>query len=280
MRGVCMHAGAKINLGLDIVGKREDGYHLIRSVMQRLEWGDDVLVSREPIYDGGASLGNIHLLTEFAPEDEYYIRPSDAFRGLKDDESNLAYRAAKIICDDCSIDDEVYIKITKRNPMGAGLAGGSTDAASVVEGMHRLFLLNMGDGEKIPYGEKLGADVTFCMVGGTALCEGIGERITRISTVSGIGVVLIKPEASIDTGFLYGKCDENENPERINIDALVRACRTRRFERICENLGNVMEQPATECCPEIAEIKQMLIESGAVYDRERFRGFRTLQKRI
>ena len=263
MREVCIRAGAKINLGLDIVGRREDGYHLIRSVMQRLAFGDDIVVAREPIFDGGETLGNIHLKTEIAAGDDCYIRPEGAFSELKDDETNLAYRAARMICDDRNVTDDVYIRILKRNPMGAGVAGGSADAAAVAEGIHRLFVLNMGDAEKLPYGERLGADVPFCMTGGTALCEGIGERITRLPGNDGIGVVLIKPEEGIDTGFLYRRCDELEKPEKIRIDELVRACRTKRFERICDNLGNIMELPATEVCPEIAELKRLLLESGA-----------------
>ena len=257
MDEVRIRANAKINLGLDVVGKRTDGYHSVRLVMQQLFWGDDIRIQKgiSSEYEGFRK-ENIFLRTRCAAPEEYYIRPDDVFDGLKDDENHLAYKAAVLMCDTFGIDREMSIFIEKRNPMGAGMGGGSADAAAVISGIDDLFALGLGEEKKRELSLCLGADVPFCIGGGSALCEGIGEIITKLPPLKGFFVLVIKPDMSISTGMMYDMVDKNVcHPD---IDGLVDACKRADAWQVCKKIGNAMEDAAISVCPEVGRIKELI----------------------
>lgn len=170
-------AYAKINIALDVVGKREDGYHLLRMIMQTVDLYDVIEITKSDC--------NIKLKCN-----KPYV-PTD--------ERNLAYKAAKLFKETYNIKDGVLIDLTKNIPVSAGMAGGSTDAAGVLKLMNRLFNVNASDEELRTLGLKLGADVPYCISGGTALCEGIGEKITQLKPFKDKILVIVKPPFGVST---------------------------------------------------------------------------------
>ena len=184
-----LKAYGKINLGLDVVRKREDGYHEVRMIMQTVNLYDKIVMEK----NGGGE-----------------IRTETNLPYVPDGEGNLAYRAAKLLADEFNIKDGVTIKIKKYIPVAAGMAGGSTDAAAVLVGMNRLFGLGLSKKELMERGVKLGADVPYCIMRGTALSEGIGEILTQLPPAPQCHIVLAKPQVSVSTKTVYGKLRANE----------------------------------------------------------------------
>ena len=169
-------AYAKINLSLDIIGKREDGYHLLEMVMQTIDLYDEITIEKQ---DEGITIGCNKV---YVPRDE----------------RNLAYKAAKLFIEKYNISQGVNINIKKNIPVSAGLAGGSTDAAAVLKIMNRLFNINAEDEELMKLGEELGADVPYC-IKGDCLCEGIGEKVTELKRFKDKIIVIVKPPFGIST---------------------------------------------------------------------------------
>lgn len=236
---------AKINLGLDITERRADGYHVVRMVMQTLALGDEIALS---------------------------VRLSDATRislscsdpELPCDERNLAFRAAQLltdICPDKLNGQEISIVIDKRIPVAAGLAGGSSDAAAVLAGLNELCELGLSREELMDLGLKLGADVPFCILQGTALAEGVGEKLTSLPSLTGIPVLLVKPDISVSTQWAYESWDELDDPYHPDIDALAEAVRD--GKDIIGFLGNTFEELVFDKHPIVREIKEDLLELGA-----------------
>ena len=205
-----LKAYAKINLGLDVVRKREDGYHEVRMIMQTVNLYDRIEMDRTE--DG-------------------VIRTETNLPFVPDGEGNLAWRAAKLLLDEKGIKDGVTIKIRKYIPVAAGMAGGSTDAAAVLVGVNRMFDLGFTKKELMERGVKLGADVPYCIMRGTALSEGIGEILTELPAPPQCHLVIAKPQISVSTKAVYGKLRVNEL--------------------------------APEEHPDIAEIKEIMVENGA-----------------
>ena len=244
-------AYGKVNLGLDIVGRRPDGYHLVRMVMQTVDLYDDISVSALP---DAQDQGKI-LLTCDDPQ-------------LPTDHRNLAYKAAQLVLESCGINAGVHIDIVKRIPAQAGMAGGSADAAAVIRGMDRCFGLCMDLQEQDRIALQIGADVPFCLRRGTWLAEGIGEKLTQLTDLSHCYMVIIKPDFGVSTPWAYKRFDELDIPENSaehpDIDGLIKALRDNDIFSVAGSMGNILETAVIEAYPEIQYIKDSLVTYGAV----------------
>ena len=236
-------APAKINLGLDVLRRREDGYHELRMIMQSISVWDtlDLRITEEP-----------------------GIRATCSEPSLAMDEKNLVIRAAVLLKEEFHIPGGLKIHLDKKIPMAAGLAGGSTDAAAALIGLNRLWELHLSDEELAKRGLKLGADIPFCLMGGTALAEGIGEKLTRLEPAPEAAVVLVKPPVDVSTAFVYGNLRASELKEHPDIDGQMDAIRRRDLAGMCEKCGNVLETVTVPACPVIREIKETMLQTGAL----------------
>lgn len=249
---------AKINLGLDVIGKLENGYHLLRSVMQQIDLYDTVELSRlsEAVVIKNA-------LPAAVTDNGMRITLTSDSDAVPLDQNNLAYKAARLLLEHDSISEGVHIHITKRIPVAAGLAGGSTDAAAVFMGMNELFGLGHSKDELQELGVKLGADVPFCIMGGTALAEGIGEKLTPIKTMPTMYLVIAKPSIGVSTKYVY----ENLRLEQVthpDTEKILAAMQHKDLAEMTELLGNVLESVTIEKYPLIRELKDAMLETGAV----------------
>lgn len=240
---------AKINLGLDVVGRLDNGYHLLRSVMQQIDLYDTVELSR---------------LSEPAPggKGDFRILLTSDSGEIPLDGSNLAYKAAKLLMEHDGLREGVHIHILKKIPVAAGLAGGSADAAAVLTGMNELFGLGHSKEELRKLGLSLGADVPFCIMGGTALAEGIGERLTRIETIPEMYVVIAKPPIAVSTKYVY----ENlclEQAAHPDTERILEAMRQKDLTAMTALLRNVLESVSAEKYPLIGQLKEAMLEAGA-----------------
>ena len=239
-----LKAYGKINLGLDVVRKREDGYHEVRMIMQTVNLFDKIVMEKNGTSE---------------------IRTETNLPYVPDGEGNLAYRAAKLLADEFGITEGVTIKIKKCIPVAAGMAGGSTDAAAVMVGMNRLFSLGLSKKDLMERGVKLGADVPYCIMRGTALSEGIGEILTELPPAPQCHLVLAKPQVSVSTKAVYGKLRANElTPEQHpDIDGMREAIEAGNLDGVIERLGNVLELVTIPDHPEIGVIKEIMMAEGA-----------------
>lgn len=239
-----LNAYGKINLGLDVVRRREDGYHEVRMIMQTVNLHDKILMER-------SSEAGVHTETNLP-----YV---------PDGEGNLAYRAAKLLADEFHITDGVHIRIKKYIPVAAGMAGGSTDAAAVLVGMNRMFGLGLTRRELMKRGVKLGADVPYCILRGTALSEGIGEILTVLPPAPQCHIVLAKPQVAVSTKAVYGNLRVNEllPKEHPDIDGMAAAIKKKDLDGVITRLGNVLETVTIPEHPEIVKIKTIMLENGA-----------------
>ena len=243
MKELKLKAMAKINLGLDVLRKREDGYHDLRMIMQTVYLYDRI---------------------ELKQTEEPGIRVSTNLSFLPVNEDNLVYRAAKLLMDEFRIEEGVEITLHKYIPVAAGLAGGSSDAAAVLVGMNRMFQLNLSQEDLMTRGVKIGADVPYCIMRGTALAEGIGEKLTPLPNTPDCYVVLAKPPIHVSTQFVYGNLRANELTSHPDIDGQVEAIRNGDFYGMAERMGNVLETVTIPAHPVIQEIKDTMMQAGAV----------------
>ena len=234
---------AKINLGLDVVKKRPDGYHEVRMIMQTIRMYDqiDLEISKEP---------GIHVQTNLP--------------FLPCDESNLTYKAAKLLMDEFEIQQGVSIDLKKFIPVAAGMAGGSTDAAAVMVGVNRLFHLGLTQQELMKRGVKIGADVPYCIMRGTALAEGIGEKLTPLPSMPSCYILIAKPAIHVSTKFVYTNLRANELKEHPDIDGQIQALQKEDLYGLAEKMGNVLETVTIPAYPVIGEIKKAMMSKGAV----------------
>ncbi|OPZ94818.1 MAG: 4-diphosphocytidyl-2-C-methyl-D-erythritol kinase [Firmicutes bacterium ADurb.Bin419] len=243
MNSICIKARAKINLFLDVLGRRNDGYHDVRMIMQSISLHDKVyldLIDEKCI--------NIKC-------DKHWV-PSNS--------DNIAYKAAAVIMDKYDLPKGVGIKIVKNIPVAAGLAGGSADAAAVLSGMNEMFSLNLKEDELMQLGKSIGADVPFCVKGGTMLAEGIGEILTDIAPLKNVNIVLVKPRISVSTAWVYNNLDIGKISSRPDIRLLVDAIENRDIKSIGKNMVNVLEAVTVNRYGVIGEIKNKLVELGAL----------------
>ena len=260
MESISLKAYAKINIGLDITGKREDGYHLLKTVMQTVGIYDIITVTRTPqdIFPGCGSADNaVHI-----KGGGNIIITSDKAAVPKDG-TNIAAKAAKAVAEKYGITDTVRIHIEKNIPMAAGLAGGSTDGAAAIIALDRLFCLGMDRKSMDETAVKLGADVAFCLRRGIWLCEGIGEILTELPPLSGICAVIVKPDFEVSTKWCYEEYDRLRGISHPDMDGAAAAIRAGDFKGLCGKAGNVLEYASCPAHPEIDEMKDALLRMGA-----------------
>ena len=236
-------AYAKINLGLDVLRRRPDGYHEVKMIMQTVDLYDDL---------------------EFTKLAEDEIRIFTDKEELPADQGNLIWRAAARMKELHQISEGVSVKLTKRIPIAAGMAGGSADAAATIHAMDALFSLGLSLEEKQKIGVKLGADIPYCLMGGTALSEGIGEILTKLPDVPKAKLVIAKPDLDVSTKFVYGNLHLDEVTEHPDIDGMVEAIRNHDLYGITDRMGNVLESVTCPAYPVIDEIKAQMMKNGAV----------------
>ena len=240
MDEISLKALAKINLGLDVLGKREDGYHEVRMVMQTIHLYDRVEIkkTRSP---------HIHVETNL-----YYLPVN---------EDNLVYRAAKLMKDEFQIKEGVRIVLQKFIPVAAGLAGGSSDAAAVLVGMNRIFNLGL---KLMELGLKIGADVPFCIMRGTALAEGIGEKLTALPPMPKCPVLIAKPAISVSTKAVYEGLKLYDGMEHPDIDGVMEGIQQKDLKGVASHMGNILETVTIPMYPVIEDIKKLMLENGAL----------------
>lgn len=242
MDKISINAMAKINLGLDVLRRRENGYHDVKMIMQTV---------------------NIYDTLEFVRTQEPGIVVKVDAMELPTDENNLIYKAAKLLFDKCGVTEGVTITLTKRIPIAAGMAGGSTDAAAALVGINQLFGLQLSMQELKEIGVKIGADVPYCIEGGTALSEGIGEILTKLPDAPDCFVVVAKPEISVSTKYVYENLHANELKYHPDIDGMVEAIRSGDLDGVCTRMENVLETVTEKKYPVISELKVLLKDAGA-----------------
>ncbi len=240
MNTVTLNARAKINLTLDVLGKRPDGYHEVAMVMQSLELAD-----------------RVHL----RPAGSLLIETGDP--RLPPDESNLAYRAAALLKRECGIDKGVHIRLEKRIPMAAGLAGGSSDAAAVLKGLVQLWKLPLTLKDLSVLGALLGSDVPFCLAGGTALATGRGEVITPLRDLPSRPVVLAKLPVEVATAAVYRQYRPEAVARHPETQAVLTAVEQADWRGVEQRLANVLESVTVKQYPQIAAIKALMCDAGA-----------------
>ncbi|MGN0343217.1 MAG: 4-(cytidine 5'-diphospho)-2-C-methyl-D-erythritol kinase [Roseburia sp.] len=241
MDEITVKALAKINLGLDVLRRREDGYHEVKMIMQTIHLYDQL----------------------FLEKTESDISLETNLKFLPTDPGNLAYRAAALLKEEFHLKEGVHIRLQKRIPVAAGMAGGSTDAAGVLYGMNQMFELGLSRKDLMERGVKLGADVPYCLMRGTALAEGIGEKLTSLPPMVKCPVVIAKPQISVSTKYVYEHLVLDENTEHPDIDQLISDIKAKDLDAIAAHMGNVLESVTIHKYPEIAEIKDVLMQNGA-----------------
>jgi 4-diphosphocytidyl-2-C-methyl-D-erythritol kinase len=238
-----LKAYGKINLALDVIRKREDGYHDVRMIMQTVG-----------IYDG----------IEIEKTDSGEIEIETNIFYLPTNENNIVYKAAKLLFDEFNITAGVRIKLKKFIPVAAGMAGGSADAASVLYGINKMFDLGLSLKELKERGVKIGADVPYCLMRGTALSEGIGEKLKRLPDMVQCPVLIAKPPISVSTKYVYENLKLNEDMKHPDIDGMIEAIEDGDLEKIASKLENVLEIVTAKEYPEIELIKKSMIECNAL----------------
>lgn len=235
-------AYAKINLGLDVVRRLENGYHEVKMVMQTVG-----------IYD----------VLDFKRIESGIVITTDSGE-LPTNEDNLIYKAAKLMMETYHISEGVEIHLEKHIPIAAGMAGGSTDAAATLKGMNRLFDLGCTLKDLMELGVRIGADVPYCVMGGTALAEGIGEKLTPLAPAPDCYVLVAKPDINVSTKYVYEHLDAQEIVKHPDIDGMVEAIAEESLQGILDRMENVLETVTVSAYPVIQTIKDRMKELGAI----------------
>ncbi len=235
-------AYAKINLGLDVIGRLENGYHEVKMVMQTVGIYD--------VLDFQRTEGGIVITTDSGE--------------LPTGEDNLIYKAAKLMIEKYGIKEGVKIHLEKHIPIAAGMAGGSTDAAATLKGMNRLFDLGCTLKDLMELGVQIGADVPYCVMGGTALAEGIGEKLTPLAPAPDCYVLVAKPDINVSTKYVYEHLDAQEIVKHPDIDGMVEAIAEESLQGILDRMENVLETVTVSAYPVIRTIKERMKELGAI----------------
>ena len=238
-----LKALGKINLGLDVLGKRPDGYHDVRMVMQTIYLYDKVILEKK---------------------NEPGIEIESSLFFLPKDENNIAWKAAKLLMDEFSLREGIRISLEKHIPVAAGMAGGSTDAAAVLYGMNRMFQLGLSLSQLMERGVTLGADVPYCLMRGTVLAEGIGEKLTPLPPLPSCQILVAKPPISVSTRMVYEKLDSGRIENHPDIDGILEGLKDRNLEKVARSMGNVLEGVTEKEYPVISRIKEQMLEAGAL----------------
>ena len=245
MDKIQLKALAKINLGLDVLRRREDGYHEVKMIMQTIGLHDDLEIRK-------TKTPGIQVKTNL-----YY---------LPTNENNLVYKAAKLLMDEFQIQDGVSIQLKKRIPVAAGMAGGSSDGAAVLWGINQMYGLGLSMQALMERGVRLGADVPYCIQRGTALAEGIGEKLSVLPPMPKCTILIAKPGISVSTKFVYENLHANDlKPEQHpDVDSMIEAMNQKDLKLLCDRMGNVLETVTIPAYPVINEIKRTMIDNGAI----------------
>ncbi len=238
-----LRAFAKINLGLDILRKREDGYHEVRMIMQTIQMYD--VLEMKKVKKPGISLSV-----------NYPYIPSD--------ERNLVYKAAKLLMDEFQVKEGVDIRLEKFIPVAAGMAGGSSDAAAAMVGINHLFKLGLSEKDLMDRAVNIGADVPYCIMRGIALAEGIGEKLTRIAQVPDCYVLIGKPGIGVSTKTAYESLQLDKIQSHPDIDGMIRDIENGNLLAMTDKMGNVFESGIIGKYPVIGEIKDLMEANGAL----------------
>ncbi len=236
-----LKAYAKINLGLDVIRRLENGYHEVKMIMQTVGIYDELTFERIP--------SGIVLTTNHGE--------------LPLDENNLIYKAVRLMQENYGITEGVKVHLQKNIPVAAGMAGGSTDAAATLEAMNTLFDLQASEEELRELGVKIGADVPYCIMGGTALAEGIGEKLTALPKAPDCYLLVAKPDINVSTKYVYEHLDAQEVVEHPDIDGMVEAIKAGSLKGITDRMSNVLESVTITAHPIIATIKERMLALGA-----------------
>lgn len=235
-------AYAKINLGLDVIGRLENGYHEVKMIMQNVGIYDVLTLTKIP---------------------EGIVVTTDNGE-LPTDDNNLIYKAAKLMLENYNISQGVKMHLEKNIPIAAGMAGGSTDAAATFWGMNELFSLGLPEEKLREIGVKVGADVPYCIMGGTALAEGIGEKLTRLPDAPDCCLLVAKPDINVSTKYVYEHLDAEGVEEHPDIDGMMEAIYQGNLEGIVDRLGNVLEVVTVKKYTIIEDIKKEMLSFGAM----------------
>lgn len=238
-----LKALGKINLGLDVIGRRDNGYHDVRMVMQTLYLYDNVVLEKKA--EPGIEI-----------ESNLFFLPKD--------DNNIAYKAAKLLIDEFQIQGGIKITLDKHIPVAAGMAGGSSNAAAVLYGMNRMFGLGLSQEELMERGVVLGADVPYCIMRGTVLAEGIGEVLTPLAPMPKCQILIAKPPISVSTKLVYEKLDSKEIEQHPDIDGIIAGLEAGDLSAVASSMGNVLEKVTVEEYPVIAQIKECMLRGGAL----------------
>lgn len=243
MDSIRLKARAKINLGLDVIGRRENGYHDVRMVMQTVGLYDRIIMTK-------------------IPEEDIRIKTNIGF--LPVNENNLVYKAIMLMKNKYNLKGGIEVDLNKFIPVAAGMAGGSSDAASTLFGMNRLYDLNLPMRELMNMGVEIGADVPYCIMRGTALAEGIGEKLTRLPDMPFCHILIAKPPVNVSTKLVYENLDSTQIQSHPDIDGIIEAIRLKDLALVASRMGNVLESVTVPLYPVIDNIKKDMMEHGAI----------------
>lgn len=245
MDKIQLHALAKINLGLDVLRRREDGYHEVKMIMQTISLYDELELRK-------TKQSGIQVKTNL------YFLPTN--------ENNLVYKAAKLLMDEFDLKDGMSIHLRKRIPVAAGMAGGSSDAAAVLWGVNQMYGLGLSREDLMERGVQIGADVPYCVLRGTALAKGIGERLSVLPAMPKCWILIAKPGISVSTKFVYENLHANDlKPEQHpDVDAMIEAMRQKDLRLLAGRMGNVLETVTVPHYPVISQIKKLMMDRGAL----------------
>lgn len=242
MESIMKKAHAKINLGLDVICRRPDGYHEVKMVMQTVNIFDELTFTKAPA-------SGIRIITES--------------QEVPANENNLIHKAAAAVLRQYCPDAGVTVSLKKNIPVSAGMAGGSADAAAVFHGLDELFNLKLSLDDKHKMGLKIGADVPYCIMGGTALAEGIGEKLTPLPAAPACHIIIVKPDIIVSTRWVYENLHADRLPYHPDIDGMVQSLRENNLTGITKRMGNVLETVTARQHPIIHKLKKQLIDLGA-----------------
>lgn len=237
-----LYSYGKINLFLDIEGKLNNGYHLIKTVMQSIDLHDELVI--EEIFD---NIIKLECNDNFIPIDS----------------KNICYKAAELIKNKYNINKGIKININKNIPVGAGLAGGSGNSAATIIGLNKLWKLNMSNEEMLKIGLEIGADVPFCILGGTYLAEGIGENLTKLNNFIWDNILVVKPKFSMSTAFVYNNLT-SQNYNLYNINSILQHIENYKYINAASSTANTLEKVVEKFHPEINIIKDIMYSFNAV----------------
>ena len=243
MNQIIKKAPAKINLGLDVIRRKENGYHEVKMIMQTVNICDELIFSKQ-------KLGGIEIKVD--AED------------IPNDQNNLIYKAAEMLMKESNIQEGVCITLTKVIPVAAGMAGGSADAAATFLGINELFELGKTKEELMKMAVKVGADVPYCILGGTALAEGIGEVLTPIASPPKCYIVIAKPDLYVSTQYVYENLNANSLKHHPDIDGMIQQIENQDLEGICSLMENVLETVTITTYPIIENLKNLMKQEGAL----------------